>query len=471
MIYLFCRFCGKTVLDDSVFCSYCGKKLVEGIEENQSTNFDFSSLDGAISIDKEYQARLSKARAFAITEKYQQAMEIYTKMIDDDPTDTNGYIGCIRVASKNFTDINGYFYFKNENQATTCYYVSKSIETFKKLLGGAHINDKECEEFIKKYDEHMKTQEKARLEQEKAQRELEKQRQEERENQEKQRQAELERKQREEEEAIRRRPDDFKEALLVGNEAIRQKNLDTAYKAYAIALNLASELEIEMPDGFLENISKACENHEKEAMRDPKLLNYLRPIAAKGNITAQCLLGRINYLGGNQLEGLRWYKDLANKGVAEGLFYMGESIQNKINGLSSYSGNNDNTKKELYLQAYFWYKQAYDKGYTPAIERVAWYNRYGLGVAKNISFALELYKRINNYDEVAKIYHYEIKNMNDAIYWYKLADKSFEIAKIYEGQGRKNEAIEYYKKCIGGEGYYSDQAQKAVARLLYGTQN
>ena len=61
--------------------------------------------------------------------------------------------------------------------------------------------------------------------------------------------------------------------------------------------------------------------------------------------------------------------------------------------------------------------------------------------------------------------------MNDAIYWYKLADKSFEIAKIYEGQGRKNEAIEYYKKCIGEEGYYSDQAQKAVARLLYGTQN
>ena len=43
---------------------------------------------------------LKKARAFAITNKYQQAMEIYTKMLDDDPTDINGYIGCIRVASK-----------------------------------------------------------------------------------------------------------------------------------------------------------------------------------------------------------------------------------------------------------------------------------------------------------------------------------------------------------------------------------
>ena len=463
---MFCRFCGKTVFDDSVFCSYCGKQLIARID-NESTNFDFSSLDGALNADKEYQAKLNKARAFARTNKYQQAMEIYTKMIDDDPTDLNGYIGCIRVASKNFTDIGGYFYFRTPDNTTSSYFTSAAIETFKKLLNGASISDKECEEFIKKYDEHLKQQEKARLEQERSRLELEKKRQAEREEQEEKRRKELEEKQRKEEEEQKRKPQDLKDALLVGDEAIRQNNRETAYKAYIIAIRLANELGAEMPTGFIENLSKACEIYVHDAKNNQYLSDYLNPIAAKGNVTAQCLLGRIHYLGGNHSEGLKWYRPLANNGVAEGLYYVGLSVESETCKLH-YDDRDGAKAKEIYLQAYFWYKQAYDKNYLPAVEKVAFYHRYGRGVQKNIPFALELYKRLNKHYEVAMIYQYEIRNLNEAIYWYKRANKNFEVAEAYEKLGNKNEAIEYYKKCICGNDYNSDRAQKAVARLLYG---
>jgi TPR repeat protein len=457
VISLFCRFCGKTVFDDSIFCSYCGKKLVENCE-NDNSSFDFSSLDGALNVDKAYQANLKKARAFAITNKYQQAMEIYTKMIDDDPTDINGYIGCIRVASKNYTDINGYFYFKCSNGSSACYYTSTSVDVFKKILNGAPIIDKECADFIKKYEEHIIEQEKHRLEQEKARIEQEKKRQE-----------ELERQRREKEEIEKRKPQEFKEAIQIGNMAVTQKNFDTAYKAYVIALRLAKEIQAELPNNFLDNLFVSCEGREREASKNNDIIGYLTPIANNNNSNAQCLMARISLAKDSPYDADRWYEMAAKNGAAEAFYYLGNKYHNCAEKISYNERDYLERRKEIYLQAYYWYKKAFDKNYPKAIEKIALYSRCGYGIEKNTNYALEQYKRINSNYNVAQIYQFDLKNPLEAINWYKKDNRNLEIASIYENLGRKNEAIEYYEKCVVGVNYPSERAQKALARLLYGS--
>lgn len=458
---MFCRFCGKTVLDDSIFCAYCGKKLVEN--DMGSANFDFSTLDGAINLDNNYQTRLNKARAFAITGKYQQAMEIYTKMIDDDPTDLNGYIGCIRVASKNYVDINGYFNFKNPDNSWTYYHTSQYLEMFKKLSNGVSTSDNEFEVFLKKYNDYLAEQEKARLEQEKK------------------RQEELEKQKREREEAEKRKPEDFKKAIQAGDTAIRENKNDEAYKSYETALRLANELKADLPNGFLENLATACVRREIEARKNNNIMNYVKALAENNNAAAQCLLGRIYYYGSytyeygkgeiyrEEYEARRWYQMAANNNAPEALCFIGKGYYDRAKKISGYdSDRQDIERRELYLQAYYWYKKAFDQNYAPAIEKVAELHRYGFGVERNTSYALELYKKINSYYNVAMMYHYDLRNPLEAINWYKKSNNYLAIAKIYESLNRKSEAIEYYKKCVEGVQYPSDEAQKALARLLYG---
>ena len=461
---MFCRFCGKTVFDDSVFCSYCGKQLIARID-NESTNFDFSSLDGALNADKEYQAKLNKARAFAITNKYQQAMEIYTKMIDDDPTDLNGYIGCIRVASKNFTDIGGYFYFRAPDNTTSSYFTSASIETFKKLLNGASISDKECEEFIKKYDEHLKQQEKAKLEQEKARLEQERKRQE-----------EIERQKREKEEAEKRKPFEYKEALKLGDKAILENKNEEAYKFYSTAIKLARELQRTVPSTIIQNLYQSCLGREREARKNNSLVKYVTSLAENNDATAQVLLARIYHYGSYEyISGIGdvyreiytaeiWYRKAANNGSAEAMCYFGDCVYRKARESSS-----GDAQREMYLQAYYWYKKAFEKNHPRSIEMIAFYHRCGLYVDKNTNLAIELYKKINRNTVVAEIYLRDLKNPLEAISWYKKSNSYLEIASIYESLGRKNDAIEYYRKCVeSSTNYNNDQAEKALARLMYG---
>ena len=57
--------------------------------------------------EKEYQRKLDRARSFAIRERYSDALKIYEALIDEDPSDMNGYMGIIRVTSKNYTEFEG----------------------------------------------------------------------------------------------------------------------------------------------------------------------------------------------------------------------------------------------------------------------------------------------------------------------------------------------------------------------------
>lgn len=57
--------------------------------------------------DEAYQAKLKKALIFCIGKKYKQAKAIYESILDNDPEDMNGYMGLIRVATKNYTPLKG----------------------------------------------------------------------------------------------------------------------------------------------------------------------------------------------------------------------------------------------------------------------------------------------------------------------------------------------------------------------------
>ena len=74
--------------------SFIAKGLNLQIEENEQK-------------EKEYQRKLDRARSFAIRERYNDALKIYEDLIDEDPGDMNGYMGIIRVVSKNYTVYEG----------------------------------------------------------------------------------------------------------------------------------------------------------------------------------------------------------------------------------------------------------------------------------------------------------------------------------------------------------------------------
>ena len=57
--------------------------------------------------EKDYQRKLDRARSFAIRERFSDALKIYEALIDEDPGDMNGYMGIIRVVSKNYTEFEG----------------------------------------------------------------------------------------------------------------------------------------------------------------------------------------------------------------------------------------------------------------------------------------------------------------------------------------------------------------------------
>ncbi|MBQ4269395.1 MAG: leucine-rich repeat protein [Clostridia bacterium] len=112
----FCPSCGKELNGEFKFCPYCGS----GTEKTDSSRpvapqndnlFDFSdmeaSFDGQLAAQAEYDKKLNKARAFVIRERYEEAREIYEKMIDDDPTDMNGYMGIVRIETKNYAVYEG----------------------------------------------------------------------------------------------------------------------------------------------------------------------------------------------------------------------------------------------------------------------------------------------------------------------------------------------------------------------------
>lgn len=59
---MFCRFCGKSIVDDSVFCPCCGKRLEENAPEPEKTNLQPTVTDTAFNVrdDAYYFSQASK---------------------------------------------------------------------------------------------------------------------------------------------------------------------------------------------------------------------------------------------------------------------------------------------------------------------------------------------------------------------------------------------------------------------------
>ena len=126
----FCPICGAKHIGGR-FCFSCGADLNqflnaqnnEKVEENvNETPIKEERIDGDItsissSLDsliekeeskiKEYEKNVIKARAYSIRERYEEARDIYENFIEEDPSDMNGYMGVIRVVSKNYTEYEG----------------------------------------------------------------------------------------------------------------------------------------------------------------------------------------------------------------------------------------------------------------------------------------------------------------------------------------------------------------------------
>ena len=53
--------------------------------------------------EEEYKRKLSFAKSLLFREKYDEALKIYEGLIEENPNDLNGYIGIIRVHTKNYS--------------------------------------------------------------------------------------------------------------------------------------------------------------------------------------------------------------------------------------------------------------------------------------------------------------------------------------------------------------------------------
>ena len=103
----FCPKCGNKLYGDK-FCANCGADLSKYGEGAATTSG--SALDDALSnlaglANEKSQAE--KLRVMIIRGKYDEAKTICDELIDNSPMDKVGYIGLVRIASKNFKEYEG----------------------------------------------------------------------------------------------------------------------------------------------------------------------------------------------------------------------------------------------------------------------------------------------------------------------------------------------------------------------------
>jgi len=247
---MFCRFCGKRILNDSVFCSYCGK------ETKQSS--------------------LKKARAWVITGKYRQARAIYDMLIIDDPSDINGYIGHLRVVSCNYTRFDGSYEYKNAwTDAKVYLSVPRAIDTVERLLGNNASNDSEYDDFVSRYKQYRAEQEIIRSRQEQQRR-----------HKTEQNQTEIEKRQRE---AL--------EAELQAGDKAADSDFRDAFQHYSRAVILAKELKTDLSKDFLNKFGRICMSAAAEARYNGNTMEYFGELAKTNDPAAQFYLGYIYMFG------------------------------------------------------------------------------------------------------------------------------------------------------------------------------
>ena len=132
MEFKFCPFCGKALEQAFAFCPFCGENIGKIIEnykksldaEGSDTAYSACSTGGteceqskigedskqaALYIENEiatileYDKKLERGRAMCIMGNFDAASALYCEFIEQYPEKPQGYIGLVRVSSKNYT--------------------------------------------------------------------------------------------------------------------------------------------------------------------------------------------------------------------------------------------------------------------------------------------------------------------------------------------------------------------------------
>lgn len=280
-----------------------------------SAGFD-KQIDALGATDRE----LAKARVFCIRGKFSDALKIYESVVDEEVENVGGYIGIVRVHSKNFTVYDGAE-------------IEKDIDIVRQIARGQNVKDEEYAEYLdarKKYFDKIAEEKKKKAEAEK----LTKQ----------------------------KAAEEMQRKAAAAKEAEKKKREET------IKLYFAEEYEKAFPDilryaeqGDSEFWFKAgyCYATGKGVKQDKqKAAFWYEKSAAQGNKYAQANLGHMYYFGSgieqSFIKAVPLFMKAAEQGNAMSQYYVAICYQ-----------QGHYVRQDL-AKAKYWYQKAAAQGYEDA---------------------------------------------------------------------------------------------------------
>lgn len=160
-MFKFCPECTQKAMPGWKCCPFCGFKFEEiGSATPEATNAN-PALDNALGnlmgFAEEKKVEEEKLRMLIIRGRYDEAKELCNKLIDNDPMDKAGYIGLIRIASKNYKE------YESAEIAEQIRVVGEIFTSADELL-----SDGEYAKYITARKQYFEEKERKRIETEKA---------------------------------------------------------------------------------------------------------------------------------------------------------------------------------------------------------------------------------------------------------------------------------------------------------------
>ena len=255
-----------------------------GAEDLSAINAGFDrQIDALGATDRE----LAKARVYCIRGKFADALKIYESVVDEEVENVGGYIGIVRVHSKNFTVFDGAE-------------IEKDIDIVRQIARGQNVKDEEYAEYLdarKKHFDKIAEDKKKKAEAEKLA---------------KQKAAEdAKRKAAAEAEAKLKKVEEEKKKR---EETLKLYNAKEYDKAFPDILRFAEQGDSE----FWFKAGWCYSNGKGVAQDQKKAVFWYEKSAAQGNKYAQYNLALLYFYGNGVTKDLNKAKELWSKAAAQG---------------------------------------------------------------------------------------------------------------------------------------------------------